>query len=144
MLLRFDSGATGCFTVSQVTAGRKNCLRFEIAGARAGRWRGTASGPTNCGSAIATGERGADPRSRAVAPRGAAVRQLSRRPQRGLPRHVQAAVPRGLRVAERGDANAPRPFPTFADGHREVLLCEAILESHRERRWVDVASEEKR
>jgi hypothetical protein len=30
------------------------------------------------------------------------------------------------------------PFPTFADGHREVVLCEAILRSHQERRWVDV------
>jgi hypothetical protein len=29
-------------------------------------------------------------------------------------------------------------FPTFADGHREIVLCEAILRSHRERCWVDV------
>jgi hypothetical protein len=27
-------------------------------------------------------------------------------------------------------------YPTFADGHHEVLLCEAILRSHREQRWV--------
>ena len=33
----------------------------------------------------------------------------------------------------------PPPFPTFADGHREMLLWEAILQSHRQRRWVDVA-----
>ena len=39
---------------------------------------------------------------------------------------------------ESADLSAPRPFPTFADGHREVVLCEAILKSHRERRWVDV------
>ena len=37
-----------------------------------------------------------------------------------------------------GDFKAPRPFPTFPDGHREVVLCEAILQSHRQRRWVDV------
>src|SRR5206468_3242181 len=30
VLLRFTDGARGCMTVSQVTAGRKNCLRFEI------------------------------------------------------------------------------------------------------------------
>jgi predicted dehydrogenase len=40
---------------------------------------------------------------------------------------------------ERGEFTAPRPFPTFADGHREILLCEAILRSHRERRWGDIA-----
>ena len=37
--------------------------------------------------------------------------------------------------------NIVRPsalYATFADGHREVLFCEAVLRSHRERRWVDV------
>ena len=38
------------------------------------------------------------------------------------------------------DFTAHCPFPTFGDGHREILLCEAILKSHREQRWVDVAS----
>ena len=33
---------------------------------------------------------------------------------------------------------APPTFPTFADGHREIVLCEAILRSHIEGRWVDV------
>ena len=37
-----------------------------------------------------------------------------------------------------GDWRAPRPFPTFADGHREILLCEAILKSHQERSWIRV------
>ncbi len=32
ILLRFSGGAKGCLWVSQVTAGRKNCLRYEIAG----------------------------------------------------------------------------------------------------------------
>ncbi|MDP7135559.1 MAG: gfo/Idh/MocA family oxidoreductase, partial [Planctomycetota bacterium] len=36
------------------------------------------------------------------------------------------------------DFSAEATFPTFADGHREIVLCEAILRSHRERRWVDV------
>jgi predicted dehydrogenase len=29
-------------------------------------------------------------------------------------------------------------YATFEDGHKEVLLCEAIAKSHREQRWVDV------
>ncbi len=37
-----------------------------------------------------------------------------------------------------GDFSAPAPFPTFAEGHREMLLCEAIYRSHREQRWVTV------
>ena len=30
-------------------------------------------------------------------------------------------------------------FPTFADGDREVRICEAIAQSARERKWVDVS-----
>ena len=37
---------------------------------------------------------------------------------------------------ERGDFEATPPFPTFADGHREIALCAAILRSHEEGRWV--------
>ena len=29
-------------------------------------------------------------------------------------------------------------YPTFADGHKEVVLCDAILQSHQEERWVSV------
>ena len=30
-------------------------------------------------------------------------------------------------------------FPTFADGHEEILLCDAIAESARTGAWVEVA-----
>ena len=29
-------------------------------------------------------------------------------------------------------------FPTFADGYRELLICERILESHRKQKWIKV------
>ena len=35
VLLRFKGGARGCFTVSQVMAGRKNSLRLDVAGSEA-------------------------------------------------------------------------------------------------------------
>ena len=37
-----------------------------------------------------------------------------------------------------GDFAAPEPFPTFADGHKEIVLCEAILESHQQGGWVEI------
>ncbi|MBM4085346.1 MAG: gfo/Idh/MocA family oxidoreductase, partial [Planctomycetes bacterium] len=37
-----------------------------------------------------------------------------------------------------GDFSAPATYPTFADGHGEIVLCEAILKSHRQGRWVRV------
>ena len=38
----------------------------------------------------------------------------------------------------KGDFKAEAPFATFEDGHREVVLCEAVLDSHRRRAWVEV------
>ena len=38
-----------------------------------------------------------------------------------------------------GDGSAaPPPYATFKDGHREILLCDAILRSHREGRWIEL------
>jgi hypothetical protein len=32
----------------------------------------------------------------------------------------------------------PLQYPTFADGHRENLIVDAVMASHRQRRWVRV------
>ena len=37
-----------------------------------------------------------------------------------------------------GDFHATPRFATFEEGHHEVVLCEAILKSHKEGRWVAV------
>jgi predicted dehydrogenase len=37
-----------------------------------------------------------------------------------------------------GDFSAKPLFPTFAEGHREVVLCEAILQSHWQQSWVSL------
>ena len=58
---------------------------------------------------------------------------------RGEPFLYPAAVAALIRdYLDRGDFTAPKPFPTFADGHREIVLCQAILQSQRERAWVGV------
>jgi hypothetical protein len=37
-----------------------------------------------------------------------------------------------------GDFSAEPQFATFADGHREIVLCEAIIESNRRSSWVKI------
>jgi predicted dehydrogenase len=37
-----------------------------------------------------------------------------------------------------GKPPANPPYPTFADGYRELLICERILESNRKQGWVKV------
>ena len=44
--------------------------------------------------------------------------------------------PAGLRAAD--GENQP-DWSTFEDGHKEVAICEAVLDSSRKQAWVDVA-----
>ena len=41
-----------------------------------------------------------------------------------------------------GDFSRPKIFAGFEDGHEELLLCEAILQSHRTQAWVPVRRNE--
>lgn len=122
-------------TVSQVTAGRKNCLRFDLAGSKAAlAWDSEEPNVLHVGHRGRPNECvGRDPGQLA-----AAARRFSDYPgghAEGFPdSHKQLF--RAVYAAIDGD---PGPFPTFADGHREVLVCEAVLRSHRNQRWEVVA-----
>lgn len=136
VLLRFDNGARGCFTVSQVTAGRKNCLRFDIAGSK---------------TSLAWDSE--EPNTITIGHRDRANESLIRDPSLLAPRvqpfanypggHAEG-FPDSFKQLYRaiydaiGGAKGELLYPTFTDGHREVLVCEAILKSHREQRWVKV------
>ena len=139
ILLRFRGGARGCVTVSQVTAGRKNCLRFDLAGSKAAlAWDSEAPDVLHVGRRGRPNERvGRDPAQ--LAP---AARRFSDYPgghAEGFPdSHKQLF--RAVYAAIDGEKE-PGPYPTFADGHREVLVCEAVLRSHRSERWEAVNGE---
>jgi predicted dehydrogenase len=136
ILLRFDGGARGALTVSQVSAGRKNSLWFEIDGAEsAASWN--AERPDE----LWIGHRG---RTNELLLRDPALLNDEGRRAAYLPgghaegfadtfRALYAAVYRA--VAEGGPGAG---YPTFADGHDEMLVCEAVARSSREGRWVEV------
>ncbi len=138
VLLRFRGGATGCFTVSQVTAGRKNCLRYEIAGARAVlAWDSERPNELWIGHRDQPNEL----LTRDPALLQPSVRRFTNYPgghNEGFPDTFKQLFRDVYDYIEAGDLQAPRSFPTFRDGHKEVVLCEAILRSHREGRWVEV------
>jgi predicted dehydrogenase len=138
VLLHFEAGIRGVMTVSQVSPGRKNRFWFEIDGSE--------------GSLAWDGER---PNLLWMGKRREMNRELVKDPALMSPEARRfAAYPAGhaegypdtfvelfkqfYAYLEQGDLSAPRPFPTFADGHSGLLLCEAIAESARERRWVTV------
>ena len=140
LLLRFRGGASGSCTVSQVTAGRKNSIRYEIAGSKAAlAWNSERPNELWIGRR----DRPNELLLRDPALLHAEARRFANYPgghNEGFPDTFKQLFRAIYEYIEAGDLRAPRPFPTFADGHREVAICEAVLQSHRERRWVDVVN----
>ena len=141
ILLKFSGGGRGSLHVSQTTAGRKNCLRFEIAGGRQ-----ALSFNSEQPNSIWVGHRDQpgqtllrDPAL--MHPSAANISSYPAGHCDGFPDTFKQLFRSFYGYIQAGDFSAPRPFPTFEDGHREMLLCDAILKSHREQRWIDVEIE---
>jgi predicted dehydrogenase len=139
VLLHFRGGAAGAFTVSQVTAGRKNCIRYEIAAAR-----GALAWESERPNELWLGHR-AEPNRvllRDPALLHPAAARFANYPgghNEGFPDTFKQLFRAVYDYIDAGDWRAPRLFPTFQDGHRQAVLCAAILKSQQQRRWVDVA-----
>jgi len=140
VMLRFDNGANGCLWVSQTTAGRKNCLRYEIAGSQQSfAWNSEVPNELWIGHR----DRPNEMLIRDPALMSASARAIANYPGghiEGFPDTFKQLFRSFYGFVAAGDFTAPPPFPTFADGHREVLLCEAVLRSAREGRWVEVST----
>jgi predicted dehydrogenase len=138
VLLKFDNGINGVLWVSQTTAGRKNCLRFEVGGSEQGiAWNSEEPNLLWVGNRSRANEQ----LIRDPALLGNEAAQISNYPgghNEGFPDTFKQLFRAFYGYIDEGDFNKPPPFPTFAEGHLEIQLCEAILASHRTRSWVDV------
>lgn len=138
VLLRFDNGNRGVITVSQVSAGRKNQLKLEISGSKK-----TFAFNSESPNELWIGNRDGYNQSLTDDPSlvHAEARSVISFPgghNEGFPdtskqlfREVYAAI-------EAGKQPETPTFPTFADGYRELLICEKILESNRKQGWVEI------
>ena len=135
--LRTAGGAIGTLLVSQVAAGRKNRLHFEIAGSEESlRFDGEQPETLHLGRREATTT---IPRDPAVLSPDAA--RLCRVPA-GHPQGYQDAF--DYFVADTYAAVAgqrPDGLPTFADGVRAALVTETVLRSASDGAWRDVPDE---
>jgi len=142
ILLRLSGDARGCLWVSQVTAGRKNSLRFEISGSkRALSW--SSEEPNQLW--IGHRERPNENLIRDPALVSDAARRFISYPgghNEGFPDTFKQCFRAFYGYIQAGHFSAAPTFPTFRDGHREIRVCEAILKSHREERWVELKGEE--
>ena len=141
ILLRFENGARGVVAISQVSHGRKNSLRYEIDGSLA-----AAAWNSEQPDELWIGHR---ERPNELLLRNPALMNAAGRAAAGLPGgHVEGfgeTFPAHF-AAIYADVAAGRPserpvYATFADGHDEMLVGDAIAESARSGRWVDVHRE---
>lgn len=138
ILLHYENGVHGVLTVSQVSSGRKNRLFYEINGSQSSLswdserpnelWVGHRTQPNQIlmkdPSLLAT-----------------EVRELASYPgghNEGFPDTFKQLHRKVYAYIRAGDFSQQADFPTFEDGHYEMLLCESIERSAREQKWVPV------
>jgi predicted dehydrogenase len=138
MLLRLEGGARAVCAVSQLSAGRRNACSWQLDGSD--------------GSVYWTSERpeelwlGHRERANELLLRDATLQTDAAAAAQVLPaghaegfadtfRELYRAV---YRAVENGAPPERPDYPTFADGHDEALIADAIATSAREGRWVAV------
>jgi predicted dehydrogenase len=138
ILLRFDGGARGAVSISQISPGRKNSLVYEIDGSE-GAWGWDSEQPDQAW--LGHRERPNEVLIRNPALMGAAGQAASALPAGHVEGFFDTFCAHFRAVYADVVAGAPSPYPsypTFADGHDEMLVGDAIGRSAREGRWVEV------
>jgi predicted dehydrogenase len=136
VLIEFDSGAVGSFSVSQCFAGRKNRLFYELSGSKCSlvwdqerpneMWVGYREKPNE------------------LLLKDPSLLTEEARRYAHFPGGHPEAYPDGLKnfllrvytyVAGGSDQI---DFSTFQDGHNEIAICEAVLASAKSKQWEKV------
>ncbi len=138
IILRYPNGARGVMSTSQINVGRKNSLQWDIAGAGASAawdsetpdhlWIGHRDGPNeilqrDAGLMNAT---------------GAAATHLPGGHVEGFADSFFAFFAQVYRDVAAGARKPDATYASFEDGHYEMLFCDAVLESARTGRWVEI------
>ncbi len=138
IMLKFENGARGMTGISQVSAGRKNRLLFEVYGSKSGiSWDSEKPNSLWIGHRDQANEiLMKDP---SLMP--SELSYLSAFPgghQEGFPDVIKNIIYKVYTYIENGDFTIKPEFPTFEDGHYEVLLCESLEKSAKEEKWIDL------
>jgi predicted dehydrogenase len=137
VLLRYENGALGNMTISQISPGRRNTLEFEIDGSTA-----AAAWNSEHPDELWVGHRG---RPNEILPRDPTLLNEEGRATAGLPGgHNEGfadtfkALYRSVYRAIAEGGHAEPDYPRFADGHESMLVCEAVARSAQEGTWASV------
>ena len=138
VLIHFENGARGMMSVSQVAAGRKNRLSFEINGSVSSLvWDSEEPNQLMIGHREVPNQVIIkDPGLMSEAARGYAAYPGGH--AEGFPDTFKQLHKAVYNYIAAGDFSQKPDFPTFTDGHISMLVNEAILKSVNEQRWLDV------
>jgi len=136
IVLRYEGGARGVMSTSQINTGRKNALHWDVAGAKA-----SAAWDSETPDHLFIGHRDAPNQVlmrdfTLMNPTGTAAATLP-------PGHVEGFADSFFNFfravyadVDTGGRQENATWATFEDGHYEMQLCDAVLRSAREGRWV--------
>ena len=137
LLLRFANGARGNLGVSQVAAGRKNSIRVEIYGSKKSAWWNSEDpeklhfGNRDEPNQVAVRN------SSSFGPGIASYLDYPAGHVEGFPDTFKMLF-RAVYTTIANGGKGKRLFASVDDGHHEVALCEAVLQSHKAQAWVKV------
>lgn len=138
VMLRFDNGSKGSITVSQVNAGRKNRLNIEIAGSKS-NFEFNSERPNE----LWIGKRESanqhlmkDPAL--FTPEAAGLISFPGGHNEGFPDTSKQMFKEVYAAVRAGNQPDSPSFPTFADGLRELIIGERIIESNKKQAWVKI------
>jgi predicted dehydrogenase len=135
-LFRMGMRTRGSMTASQVSAGRKNGLSIEIYGTKSSvAWNQERPDELWCGLRDDGNK---------IFIKDPSLLKAAARAFADLPGgHSEGYDDTFKQVFRRfyssiAQSGGPRDYPQFVDGLRQLSILEAVLQSHRERAWVDV------
>lgn len=139
ILIRYEGGAKGVLTTSQINFGRKNSLVWDIAGSKS-----SSSWDSEKPDHLFIGHR--DAANQVLMRDFTLMNAAGTRAASLPPGHVEGfvdsffnffnSVYQDICAGTRGQGST---WATFEDGHYEMRFCDAVLKSARESRWVDLA-----
>ncbi len=138
IMIRYEGGAKGVMTTSQINIGRKNSLVWDIAGSAA-----SAAWNSETPDHLFIGHR--DDANQILMRDFTLMNATGTRAATLPPGHVEGfadsffnffrAVYTDVCAGKRGPDST---WATFEDGHYEMRFCDAVVKSAREDRWVDL------
>ncbi len=136
IMFRMEDGVQGVLWVSQVSAGFKNRIRYEISGSKE-----SVSWDSDRANQLVIGHRN---EANNILEKDPSLTSAQTLPFINYPGGHSEGFPDTFKQCFRSfydaiiDTVTTPMYPSFEDGHREVLLCEAILKSNERSKWVSL------